>query len=78
MAYTVFFSWQADTENREGRSLIEKALERAVRAIGQDVKVDPAMRDLAVDRDTRGVGGQPPIVETIFVRSTRPPFSYLI
>ena len=66
MAYTVFFSWQADTENREGRSLIEKALERAVRAIGQDVKVDPAMRDLAVDRDTRGVGGQPPIVETIF------------
>jgi hypothetical protein len=66
MTSTVFFSWQVDTDPKTGRNLIERALERAVGSIGDDTSVDEAVRDLAVDRDTRGVAGTPPIVETIF------------
>jgi hypothetical protein len=66
MATTIFFSWQADTTTKEGRNLIERALERAVSRIGQDSTVEEAVRALAVDRDTKGVAGSPPIVETIF------------
>jgi hypothetical protein len=63
---TVFFSWQTDTSGREGRSLIERALERATSRINKDTSVEGAERELSVDRDTKGVGGSPPIVDTIF------------
>jgi hypothetical protein len=66
MPNTIFFSWQVDTDSKTGRNLIERALERAVGSIGNDTSVDEAVRDLAVDRDTRGVAGTPPIVDTIF------------
>ncbi|HJS86434.1 MAG TPA: hypothetical protein VJ779_13335 [Acetobacteraceae bacterium] len=66
MALTIFFSWQADTSTRTGRNLVEQALERAASAIGQDSEVEEAMRELAIDKDTKGVAGSPPIVETIF------------
>jgi hypothetical protein len=66
MTKTVFFSWQADTPTREGRNFIEKALENAVSAITKDVAVEQAERpDLAVDKDTKGVPGSPPIFATI-------------
>lgn len=63
---TIFFSWQADTSTREGRSLIERALERAASRIGRDANVEEVVRELEVDRDTKGAPGSPPIVETIF------------
>ena len=66
MPNTIFFSWQADTPTREGRNLVERSLERAVSRIGQDTDLEEAIRDLAVDKDTQGVAGSPPIVETIF------------
>jgi len=67
MSLTVFFSWQADTPNREGRSFIERALERAVSRIAADVAIEEAVRgELEVDRDTKGAPGSPPIVDTIF------------
>src|ERR1700733_4240157 len=66
MPITVFFSWQADTPTIEGRNLIERALARAVLRIGQDTTVEEAVRELVIDRDTMGVAGSPPIVETIF------------
>jgi hypothetical protein len=66
MPNTVFFSWQADTPTREGRNFIERALERAVARISADTTVEEAQRELEVDRDTKGVPGSPPIVETIF------------
>ena len=66
MATTVFFSWQADTETRGGRNFIERALERAASRISKDTEVEEAVRELAVDRDTMGVAGSPPIVDTIF------------
>ena len=67
MRHTIFFSWQSDTPPKSGRNLVERALDRAVRAIGRDTEVEEAVREgLEVDRDTKGVSGSPPIVETIF------------
>jgi hypothetical protein len=67
MPNTIFFSWQADTNTRSGRNFIQKALERAASRISDDTEVEDAVREeLTVDRDTIGVAGSPPIVETIF------------
>lgn len=67
MRHTIFFSWQSDTSTKSGRNLVERALDRAVGAIGLDTEVEEAVREgLEVDRDTKGVSGSPPIVETIF------------
>jgi hypothetical protein len=63
---TVFYSWQADTPTDVGRNFVEVALERAAARIGKDTTVLEAIRDVTVDKDTEGVGGSPPIVETIF------------
>ena len=54
------------TAKREGRISSERALERAVGKIGEDTKLEEAVRDLEVDCDTKGVPGSPPIVDTIF------------
>lgn len=66
MLTTIFFSWQADTPTREGRNFIERALERAAKRISVDTNVEEAIRELEIDRDTKGAPGSPPIVETIF------------
>lgn len=66
MTQTVFFSWQSDIESRVGRSLIEDALQRAIKSLKADAEVNPADRHLTVDRDRKGVPGSPPLMETIF------------
>lgn len=67
MADTVFFSWQLDTDTKNGRNFVERALDRALDMLSSDAVVEPALRKgLTVDRDTKGVAGSPPIVETIF------------
>ena len=68
MARKIFFSWQADTPTVAGRNLVERALERAIATIGDDSELEEAVRELEVDRDTKGVPGSPPIVETIFAK----------
>ena len=66
MGRTVFYSWQSDRPPREGRNLIEKALQTAVARIAEDTTVEEAIReDLAVDKDTQGVPGSPPLFPTI-------------
>lgn len=65
MGYTVFFSWQSDRPSREGRSLIETALEDAVKRIAADASIDEPYRELSVDKDTKNVPGSPRIFETI-------------
>ena len=42
------------------------ALKRALADIASKPDLKPAVRDLRIDRDTQGIAGQPPIVETIF------------
>lgn len=66
MAETVFFSWQLDTPGAIGRNFILQALEDAVSQIRAGADIEEALRDVAVDRDTQGVPGSPPIAETIF------------
>ena len=67
MPLTIFFSWQIDTETPGGRNLIERALERACSRISADTSIEEAVREnITVDRDTKGVAGSPPIVDTIF------------
>ena len=67
MPRTVFFSWQSDTSSAIGRDFIEQALTSALAAINAGATVEPALRsDLLLDRDTKDIGGQPPIVDTIF------------
>jgi hypothetical protein len=66
MPHTVFFSWQADRPPLNGKDLVERALERATARISEDTTVEKAVRDLTVDRDTKGLPGSPPIVDSIF------------
>ena len=65
MGYTVFFSWQSDRPSREGRHLIEMALEEAAKRIAGDSTIDEPLRELSVDKDTKNVPGSPRIFETI-------------
>ncbi len=67
-AHTIFFSWQNDTPTAWGRNLIERALTIAKDKLMDDLAIEPAIRNagLAVDRDTRGIPGSPPIVDEIF------------
>jgi hypothetical protein len=66
MAYTVFFSWQSDRSPAEGRNLIESAIKSAIQRLGEDAEVEESLRDgLSLDKDTKGVPGNPPIFETI-------------
>ncbi|TCQ13206.1 hypothetical protein [Rhizobium sp. PP-CC-3G-465] len=71
MTHHIFFSWQSDTPNGVGRSLIETCLERAIGVLQADADVDLADRDIVVDRDTLDVPGSPPIMETIFGKIDR-------
>jgi len=71
MAHHIFFSWQSDTQTLTGRNLIERALQRAIATVAADADIDPADRELAVDRDSVGVPGSPPLVETIFGKVDR-------
>lgn len=71
MPHHIFFSWQSDTQTLTGRNLIERALQRAIATLAADVDIDPADRELAMDRDTAGVSGSPPLVETIFGKVDR-------
>jgi hypothetical protein len=72
MSHTIFYSWQSDRSTKEGRNLIQKALEIAMQNIAADIQVEDSLRDesaaaplLQLDRDTKGVPGSPPIFKTI-------------
>ncbi len=67
MPHTIFFSWQNEILPEYGRNFIERALNSAIKGLSSDLEIEPALRNpgLTVDRDTRGVAGTPPIVDTI-------------
>ena len=58
---TVFYSWQSDLP--ETRSVIETALERAIRNLNRDLSLEEALR---LDQDTQGVAGWPEITTALF------------
>ncbi len=66
MKTTVFYAWQSDLPSKEGRNFIEKALKTALERLAADATLEYAIRDgLALDKDTKGVPGSPPIFDTI-------------
>lgn len=72
MAHTVFFSWQSDRSPNEGRNLIESAIKIALERLGENVEIVEAVRQgLELDKDTKGVPGNPPLVETILKKIDR-------
>ena len=62
MTDTVFYSWQSDRPDRENRHLIRDALETAIAQVQADLGVEDALR---LDQDTKGVPGNPVIVDAI-------------
>jgi hypothetical protein len=68
VSLTVFYSWQTDSPPRINRTLIEDALKQALGQINVAAEVVNAARgeEIKLDKDTAGLPGTPPIVETIF------------
>ncbi len=65
--HKIFFSWQEDTPAALGKTLIQQAIKGAIKELTADLAVEPSVRQgLAIDHDTTGVAGTPPIVDTIF------------
>jgi hypothetical protein len=59
----IFYSWQSDRHNSTNRTLIQDALEKAVKIIRADdsIEINPV-----VDRDTKDEPGSPDVVHSIF------------
>lgn len=71
MPITVFYSWQNDRDPKTTRYFIKEAIEKAIKAVNQDIDVHDATREedssaLAIDHDTKDVPGTPDIVNTIY------------
>ena len=62
MQATIFYSWQSDTKAAANRTLIQDALEGAVKELRADgsISVEPV-----IERDTKGVPSAPDIRTTI-------------
>ncbi len=72
----IFYSWQADKASACGKNLVSRALGDAIKALNVDADVEAAAREsrderIALDQDTSGEPGSPPIVETIFGKIDR-------
>ncbi len=60
LPYIVFYSWQSDSPRETNFDLIEESLKNAADIISREDSIP-----VVIDRDTRGVGGSPCIVDTI-------------
>jgi len=59
----IFYSWQSDIEGKHNRNFIKDCLEKAIKQINNELKIEEAIR---LDHDTKDVLGTPDIVTTIF------------
>ncbi len=59
---TVFYAWQSDRPPNINRHFIRKALDDAAKRLTEDPLL---AADVAIDADTEGVVGTPPVTETI-------------
>ena len=62
---TIFFSWQSDLPNKTNRNLIENSIKLALKKMNQD---SPYSLITEIDRDTKGVLGNPDIVDSILTK----------
>ncbi|MCP4347706.1 MAG: nucleotide-binding protein [Desulfobacterales bacterium] len=58
---SVFFSWQSDSSKKTNLNFIEECLKKSVKEIARENSTI-----IILDRDTKGVGGTPSIVDVIF------------
>ena len=66
---TIFYSWQDDCPKNTNRNFIENAILKAIKFLKSDIDFVDVEREeskFKLDKDTKGVGGSPPIVDTIF------------
>jgi len=68
MVISIFYSWQSEHPELLNRYFIRDALEKAIKAIKQEYKLEESLR---VDYDTKGTPGAPEIVNTIFSKIER-------
>jgi hypothetical protein len=62
MEKNIFYSWQSDLPNNTNRTFIEDCIKLAIK----DLSNENLHLEIAIDRDTKGVGGTPDISSTIF------------
>ena len=58
--FTVFYSWQSDSESKFNRNFIENNLKKAIEKLNTDADIQ-----LSLDKDTLNEAGSPDIVNTI-------------
>lgn len=70
---TVFYSWQSDLSKKINRYFIEDAIGKAIKNLNRDLSLQRSARDesLIIDKDTKGIPGTPPIVDTIFQKISK-------
>ena len=68
MAKQIFYSWQSDLPNSTNRDFLESVLKESIREVATNMEFTEAERDegLELDKDTKGVPGNPPIADSIF------------
>lgn len=73
MAITIFYSWQSDSSTKVNRTFIEEALKKAIKEVGKNLNLEDAPRDsqIILDKDTKGIPGQPHITEVIFQKISK-------
>lgn len=73
MSNTIFYSWQSDSPSNTNRNFIEDALKKAIEAVNKELTVQTPNREdsLSLDKDTQGLPGTPPIVDSIFEKISR-------
>ncbi|WP_146255525.1 hypothetical protein [Azospirillum sp. TSA6c] len=65
MPVKVFYAWQSDRPSNLNKNLVRRALDEAAKALGKDMSVEEAFREVVVDQDTQDVPGTPSVTDTI-------------
>lgn len=60
--FNIFYSWQSDINKKANNHFIKDCLEKAIKEINKDAKIEIIPR---LDKDTQGASGSPKIIDTI-------------
>jgi hypothetical protein len=66
MAYTIFYAWQSDLDQKTNRYFIKLCLEKAIQRLSQEGAEIADSPRFEIDHDTKDIPGSPSIVEAIF------------
>lgn len=66
MSDSVFFSWQSDVDEAVTKTVIRKAIQRAIKQVNREIALEDAERNaLEYNSDTMGETGNPSVIDTI-------------